>query len=182
MSSPWLMKALELPYLLRAKKVLPEADVLVTHAFWAPLLLSSQGFGKIYVHVGRYPKGQMRLYSRAERLQAPSSSVRNAILREVPGVRVTSLANLIPTMCPTSLSLLRGTIPQSPFSWTHSSEKGILELVRAGKIKSYPYARVAFENQGPLGEKHGRAGSHYLNKVKQAARETGTGGRTKLQC
>ena len=37
-SSPWLMKALELPYLLRAKKVLPEADVLVTHTFWAPLL------------------------------------------------------------------------------------------------------------------------------------------------
>jgi glycosyltransferase involved in cell wall biosynthesis len=40
--------------------------------------------GKIYVQVGRYPKGQMLLYFRADRLQAVSRAVGQAIARQVP--------------------------------------------------------------------------------------------------
>jgi len=57
---------------------------LVTNTFWLPLLVRDSSRGKIYVHVGRYPKGQMRLYRRAARLQAPSSEVADAIKRELP--------------------------------------------------------------------------------------------------
>ena len=38
-NNPYLLKLKEFFYVLRAKKVLPQADILVTHAFWAPLLL-----------------------------------------------------------------------------------------------------------------------------------------------
>ena len=57
-SGSWLLKLLEIPYVFRAKRVLPEADILVTHAFWAPLFLPRDRFGKLYLHVGRFPKGQ----------------------------------------------------------------------------------------------------------------------------
>ena len=174
MSSPWLMKALELPYLLRAKKVLPEADVLVTHTFWAPLLLSSQRFGKLYVHVGRYPKGQMRLYRRAERLQAPSSSVRNAILREVPGSEdsVTCQPYPLSWVQPPYRSYGERSRKVLFLGRIHP-EKGVLELVRAwGRLNPTHKQNWHLRIKGPWEKKHGGAGSHYLNKVKQAARET----------
>ena len=50
--NPYLLKVLELPYVLRARKLMDEADILVTHAFWAPLLFPKYKFGKQYVHVG----------------------------------------------------------------------------------------------------------------------------------
>ena len=69
--------------MLRARKILPEADILVTHAFWAPLLLPKDKFGKIYVHVGRYPKGQMCIYKKADRLQVPTQAVARAVAAEL---------------------------------------------------------------------------------------------------
>src|SRR5437870_6515811 len=79
----WL-KFLDLIYSLRTKSILPEADIIVTNTFWLPILPRDSKRGKIYVHVGRYPKGQMRFYGRAERLQAPSSEVAEAIKGETP--------------------------------------------------------------------------------------------------
>ena len=58
------------------RKHLPKADILVTHA-WAPLLYPKKQYGKLYVHVGRYPKGQMGLYKKATVLQAPTQAVLN---------------------------------------------------------------------------------------------------------
>src|SRR5262249_6433797 len=49
-----------------------------------PLLLRRRMAGKIYVHVARYPKRQMFLYSRADRLQAISRAVATAVGREAP--------------------------------------------------------------------------------------------------
>ena len=43
--NPLLLKILEIFYVLRVKKVLPSADILVTHAFWAPLLLNKEKLG-----------------------------------------------------------------------------------------------------------------------------------------
>src|SRR5205823_7372267 len=79
----WL-KFLDLIYSLRTKSILPEADIIVTNTFWLPILLRDSKRGKIYVHVGRYPKGQMRFYGKAARLQAPSRSIARAIASEAP--------------------------------------------------------------------------------------------------
>jgi glycosyltransferase involved in cell wall biosynthesis len=58
--------------------------VTITNEFFLPLVLRRHRAGKIYVQVGRYPKGQMFLYSRADRLQAVSQAVGDAIVRQTP--------------------------------------------------------------------------------------------------
>ena len=79
----WL-KFLDLIYSIRTMPMLPEADIIVSNTFWLPMLLRDPKRGKVFVHVGRYPKGQMRFYGRAARLQAPSHSIAERIAREAP--------------------------------------------------------------------------------------------------
>jgi glycosyltransferase involved in cell wall biosynthesis len=83
-TNPYLLKVLELPYVLRARKVMTRADILVTHAFWAPILFPKSKFGKIYVHVGRSPKGQLRLYKKAHRFQVPSKPIKEISEKQIP--------------------------------------------------------------------------------------------------
>jgi glycosyltransferase involved in cell wall biosynthesis len=83
-TNPYLLKVLELPYIIRAMKVMSRADILVTHAFWAPILFPKSKFGKIYVHVGRSPKGQLKLYKKAHRLQVPSISIKEVSEKQIP--------------------------------------------------------------------------------------------------
>lgn len=74
-------------YSLRAAAVLPPADVTISNEFFLPLLLPRRRAGKIYVQVGRYPKHQMLLYVRADRLQAVSRAVGDAIIRQAPWLK-----------------------------------------------------------------------------------------------
>ena len=73
----WL-KFLDLLYSLRVRRALPEADVVVTNTFWLPLLIGARDCGLVYVHVARGPKGQMRWYRKAARLQAVSRAIGDA--------------------------------------------------------------------------------------------------------
>jgi glycosyltransferase involved in cell wall biosynthesis len=75
---------LDFVYATRVAFALPEADITVTNGFFLPLLLPRRRAGRIYVQVGRYPKGQMFLYFRADRLQAVSKAVGRAIVRQAP--------------------------------------------------------------------------------------------------
>src|SRR5205085_6105330 len=79
----WL-KFLDLIYSIRTMSILSRSDIIVTNTFWLPILLRDSKRGKIYVHVGRYPKGQMRFYRRAGRLQAPSRAIAEQIASEAP--------------------------------------------------------------------------------------------------
>ena len=74
-------------YSLRAAAALPQADITITNEFFLPLLLPRRRAGKIYVQVGRYPKHQMLLYFRADRLQAVSRAVGDAIIRQAPWLK-----------------------------------------------------------------------------------------------
>ena len=78
---------LDFIYAVRVARALPAADVTITNAFFLPLLLPHRRAGKIYVQVGRYPKGQMSLYFRADRLQAVSQAVAQAMARQVPWLK-----------------------------------------------------------------------------------------------
>jgi glycosyltransferase involved in cell wall biosynthesis len=79
-----LLKFLDLIYSWRVKKVLPEADILITNTFWLPMLIRSLRFGRLYVHIQRYPKGQMRAYRNAARLQTVSNAIARAIIEQEP--------------------------------------------------------------------------------------------------
>lgn len=94
------LKLLDLVYSLRVRRLLPRADILVTNTFWLPLLLRNSRRGLLYVHVARFPKGQMRFYTHAARLQAPSSAVAAAIIAEAPRARAKT--RVIPYPRPTS--------------------------------------------------------------------------------
>ena len=69
-------------YVLRARRIMSPADILITHAFWAPILFPRQEYGVQYIHVGRYPKGQLLLYKKAARLQVPSKAIEEACKQE----------------------------------------------------------------------------------------------------
>ena len=67
--SMWRRQCEDLLYSLRVVRALPRADILVTNTFWLPVLIRSERYGKLYVHVARFPKKQMGLYRHAARLQ-----------------------------------------------------------------------------------------------------------------
>lgn len=90
----WRLKYRDLLYSLRAKRALPKGDILVTNTFWLPFLVRTGAFGKLCVHVARYPKGQMKFYSHASRLQAVSSMIAEAILSQSPGLA--SITKVLP--------------------------------------------------------------------------------------
>ncbi len=81
-----LYRACDLLYALRARRALPAADIVVTNTIFLPVLIRNPRVGKVYVHVARFPKGQMRLYRHADRLQTVSSAVAQAIAAEAPAV------------------------------------------------------------------------------------------------
>jgi glycosyltransferase involved in cell wall biosynthesis len=86
--------ALDFVYALRVARSLPQSDVTITNSFFLPLLVRHKTAGKIYVHVARFPKHQMLLYWRTDRLQAISRAVAEEIVRQAPslGRKVVTIA------------------------------------------------------------------------------------------
>jgi glycosyltransferase involved in cell wall biosynthesis len=174
--NPWVLKLLELSYVMRARRVLPKADVLITHAFWAPIFLPAEKFGKLYVHVGRYPKGQMKLYRKASRLQVPSRVVAKAVTREIP-----ERENLI-TVLPYPLGWnvsesnpLEDRPKRILYAGRLHPEKGVAELLDAfGGIPEDQRAGWTLRVIGPWRENQGGGGERYLGKLKDGQRKYGT--------
>jgi glycosyltransferase involved in cell wall biosynthesis len=166
----WL-KLLDLFYSLRALSVLRESHVVVTNTFWLPVLIW-QAKTKVYVHVGRFPKGQMRFYGRAARLQAPSHAVAEAIKTEAP-----DLASKV-TVIPYPLPETRGETPPPIaqrekimlFVGRVHPEKGVHLLVEAfGRKARTVFADWKLMIVGPIEEKYGGGGDEYLNELKRIA-------------
>ena len=168
----WL-KFLDLIYAFRVRSILPVADVLVTNTFWLPLLLRDPKVGKIYVHVGRYPKGQMRFYRRAARLQAPSNAIADQIKSEAP-----TLAAKVRTI---PYPVTRSATPSTPptgqgrakivlFVGRVHPEKGVHLLVDAfisGPRTAFPDWKLMIV--GPLETKLGGGGDAYLAALQRSA-------------
>ena len=168
----WL-KFLDLIYSLRTMSILPEADIIVTNTFWLPILLRNSKHGRVYVQVARYPKGQMRFYGKAARLQAPSQAVARAIAAEAP--RLAQKVSVVPN-----------PVPESPIASPPSAvadrdkiilfvgrvhpEKGVHVLVDAFASG----ARAAFADWrlmivGPTETKLGGGGEAYSASLQRAA-------------
>lgn len=170
------LKFLEIFYVLRVKKVLPQADILVTHAFWAPLLLNKEKFGKIYVHVGRYPKGQLKFYKKASRFQVPTKAILGAVQKEIPD-RAKAIS-VLPYP-------INWRVEKSPSFFDRPStllflgrihpEKGVLELIKA--FKNTPFnIRKGWKLclRGPWRFEQGGGGESYLSQVKSEAKDGGS--------
>jgi glycosyltransferase involved in cell wall biosynthesis len=168
----WL-KILDLIYSIRAMPRIPKTDIVVTNTFWLPILLRIVNRGKIYVHVARYPKGQMRFYGNAARLQSPSRAVARAVVAEAPWLK--NKVAVIPYPAPTP------TIAGEPASIGEREniilfvgrvhpEKGVHLLVEAfAGLSREIAADWRLSIVGPAEEELGGGGEFYLADLKRAA-------------
>ena len=174
--NPLLLKILEIFYVLRVKRVLPSADILVTHAFWAPLLLNKEKFGKIYVHVGRYPKGQLKFYKRASRFQVPTKAISEAVRKEIPE-RANEIS-VLPYPVNWRVEKCASYSERSStllFLGRIHPEKGVLELITA--FKNIPLNnRKGWKLciRGPWRLDQGGGGESYLSQIEKQAEDSGS--------
>lgn len=169
------LKGLDLLYSLRVRAVLPPADILVTHTFWLPMLVRGERFGKLYVHAARYPKGQMRFYAHAARIQTVSRPIRDAIVREAPHLaeKVCFIPNPLPEAEP-------GTACDAPRGKTIlyvgriHPEKGIGLLIDAfAALPAALRAEWKLVFVGPAEAKFGGGGAEYLAELQRRAEPLG---------
>jgi len=164
----------DLLYSIRARRILPIANILITHTFWLPILATKpQKHGATYVHVGRSPKGQMRFYKNAARLQTVSSPIAQAIQKEIPRHRQGQVKVLPYPLDP---SFIEKQLPEKPrrkrilYTGRIHPEKGINLL-----IKSFVNLPDSLKGQwelkiiGPWKEEQGGAGSVYMENLRTLA-------------
>ena len=170
----WL-KFLDLIYSIRTMSVLPAADIIVTNTFWLPILLRNSRRGQIYVHVARYPKGQMRCYAKAARLQTPSHAIARAVAAEAP--KLAQRITVIPYPAPVPATERE----PPPFA---EREKTILFVGRVHPEKGVHLLIDAFANEtrtlfadwklmivGPAEKNYGGGGEPYLATLKRSAEQ-----------
>lgn len=171
-ASIWKLKFLDLLYSRKVKRALPEADILITNTFWLPIILKDLSKGLQYVHVGRFPRGQMRLYKGAARLHAPSSAIAEAIRSEVP--RLAHRVRSIPYPLPWKpLALAKVTAPRDPtilYVGRIAPEKGLDLLLRAyvalpEELRGKWKLRII----GPSKVSQGGGGRSYLGRLRERA-------------
>jgi glycosyltransferase involved in cell wall biosynthesis len=169
----WL-KFLDLIYSIRTMSILPPADIIVTNTFWLPILLRDSTRGKVYVHVGRYPKGQMRFYSRAARLQAPSLAIADKIAKQVPALANKATAIPYPVTTPAIASAPSTLLEREKiilYVGRVHPEKGVHLLVEA-----FAQGTRAAHNDwklmivGPTETHLGGGGKDYLSSLQRLAR------------
>lgn len=169
-----LLKWRDLLFTRRVAKILPKSDIIVTNTFWAPLIFDPVRHGPLWVHVQRYPKGQMVFYRRAACLQTVSSVIARAMIRQTPGIaeRVSIIPNPLPPIA----------VPPSPvhrdpdlilFVGRVHPEKGVALLIEAMLIvhRTNPAARLRIV--GPEQERFGGGGAAFLQSMKDLAAPLG---------
>jgi len=173
-ASRLLQKWRDLHYTWRVARRLRKADVVVTHTFWSPLLLSPRRHGPIWVHVQRYPQGQMRLYPKAARLQTVSRVIARAIIAQLPSAlaRVRIIRNPLPT--PAAPANVTARDPNLVlFVGRVHAEKGVELLVRAAILARTQAPALRFRIVGPCETRFGGGGELLREQLETLAREHG---------
>lgn len=167
-----LYRLLDLKYALSVIAKLPSADVTITHSVSLPLLLPKKRAGKIYISVGRYPKNQMGMYRRADRLQGVSSYVTNAIKSQ--SASVAHLAQTVPNCLSRSFSegIMATRGPRSRtilYVGRIAREKGIDLLISAFARLKERDSDWTLKIVGPHEVNQGGDGSDFLDQLKAVA-------------
>lgn len=153
-------------YSYRAVKSIPTtADIIITNSFWSPVFLRYRKKYAVYVDVARMPKGQMWLYSKAQRLRANSNAVVDAIKKELAKIehhRIGMIPNPLPfeAIEDINLSKKEKTIL---FCGRIHSEKG-LELL-AQSVSAIDLNGWKVQIVGPWKIEFGGSGIKYKNHL-----------------
>lgn len=165
-------RALDVVYAMRVCRALPVSDITITNSVSLPLFIPRSRAGKIYMSIARFPKGQMGLYRRVDRMQAVSTHVARAIVQQSPSLErlVTSIPNAISTVFAQALSTDRGPREREiVFVGRVAREKGIDLLIRAFALvcRDAPDWRLTII--GPHEVTLGGDGEGYLAELKALA-------------
>lgn len=158
-------------YGLRVRGHLPPADILITNTFWLPALVRRRSRGRVYVHVARYPKGQLWLYRRAI-LQTVSEPIRQAILAEDPAAA--ERVRVIPYPLASRYLLPRVSEGENILLYTGRihPEKGVHVLIdafaRSQRLRGWRLKIV-----GPSEIEFGGGGDEYLAQLRALAAPLG---------
>lgn len=180
----WQNLALDTWWGLRVLRALPDADILITNTVALPVFVRRlrPRAGRLVVNLNRYPKGQVRWYGRAARIQAASQAIASAAAAQAP-----ALAGRI-RVVPNSIDLRRlgatpAAAPAGPlrigfFGRIHP-EKGLHTLVRAmarlaADPKLPPWQLVL---RGPVDVPRGGGGEGYLAELRAIHPELWADGR-----
>lgn len=176
-SLSWL-KMLDLAYTLRAALAIPASDIIVTNTFWIPIVLRTRRRGNLYVHVARFPKGQMRFYKHAARLQTPSRSVAEAVIAEVPSVAAKVKAVPYPRPKPHAVETPQFSGRENTLLYVGRvhPEKGVHLLISAfAKLPSEIRSQWKLLIVGPSESRFGGGGDDYRAQLEQRAADAGGG-------
>ena len=166
----WWLKALDLAYSLNLLRVLPPADILVTHTFFLPILARSRrGSGRLYVHVGRTPRGQMRLYRHAAALQVPSGPIADAVRRELGPVHPLVPVIGYPVVLPEPVTAPERVPGRILYLGRLHPEKGLSLLVEAFARLHASRPLATLRIVGPWDVPAGGAGEGFVRQLRDAA-------------
>src|SRR5262249_45758675 len=148
--------------------------------FFLPLLVSRRTAGKIYVHVARFPKHQMLLYLGADRLQAISRAVAEAIVHQAPRLshKVVTIGYPVPDeyFCASGAQPRKRTVL---FVGRLAREKGVDLLLKsfAALVKSanpIDSAKWKLRIVGPHEVSQGGDGAEYFAELTRLAQSLGS--------
>ncbi len=165
-------RLLDLAYAARVIRALPKSDITITHSVSLPIILPKKRAGKIVVSVGRFPKGQMSMYRRADRLQAVSSHVANIIRQQSPSVAnlVKALPNCISQEFTNAISHdCSNRERRILFVGRIAREKGIDILIRAFARLKQGGTDWKLKIVGPHQVEQGGDGIDYIKELKSLA-------------
>ncbi|MEA5566129.1 glycosyltransferase family 4 protein [Anabaena sp. UHCC 0399] len=171
----WLDLLKDLAYALQTFSTLPAADILVINDFWLPVFAPLRSLvGKIVISVGRFPKGQYSLYSRADRFTVLSESIWQGIAQQYPAAipRMRIIPNPVDTRIFSPPAQLRTESAEKVILYVGRihPEKGIHLLIAAFSILSQQISQVKLRIIGPSKGSQGGGGESYLNQLKLQAK------------
>jgi len=158
----------------RVLRALPPGDILVTNTVALPVVVRylRPAAGRLVVNLNRFPKGQLRWYGRAARIQAASRAIAEAATRQAPALA--DRIRLVPN--PVEVSAIAAQQPASGrnegpivigyFGRLHP-EKGLVRLVAAAnRLRSTPgLPPWRLELRGPSSVPRGGGGDGFIQQL-----------------
>ncbi|MFZ5495224.1 MAG: glycosyltransferase family 4 protein [Verrucomicrobiota bacterium] len=156
---------------------LPQADILITNTVVLPVFVRAlrPQAGLLVVNLNRYPKGQVRWYARAARIQAASRVIAEAAASQAP--RLARIIRHVPN--PVDCSLFTDPAPLRAtggpltigFMGRIHPEKGLLTLVEAAsrlaRQPDLPAWRLVL--RGPTEISKGGGGDEFVARLRERA-------------
>lgn len=166
-------------YSSRAWALMPRADIVVSNAFWFPILAAwrQRTRGRLMIHVARAPKGQLRLYKQTTSFDTPSEAIREQIIAEAPWA--VDRTKVVPY--PINLDVFREPDAADPAARGQSGtltvlytgrihpEKGVHVLVDAYSRVQKHHGSLRLRLVGASKVNEGGAGEDYLRELRAKA-------------